>query len=82
MLVERFGLQDSWLAAEERLSPGWSTFPFFEEPTESPFRIDWILASSGVRVRDARIDDFRLDGDYPSDHMPVHATVDLPGAPS
>lgn len=80
VLVEDFGLQDSWLAAEDRLSPGWGTFPHFHEVEESDVRIDWILLSQGVRVVDARIDDFRLDGIFPSDHLPVRCHVELPTA--
>ena len=80
VLVEDFGLQDSWLAAEDRLSPGWGTFPHFHEVEESNVRIDWILLSQGVRVVDARIDDFRLDGIFPSDHLPVRCHVELPAA--
>lgn len=79
VLVEEFGLQDSWLAAEEQLSPAWTTFPFFSEVEESDFRIDWILASPGIRVESATINAFRLDGVYPSDHLPVQARLQLPG---
>ncbi|HLS34250.1 MAG TPA: hypothetical protein VK039_11725, partial [Brevibacterium sp.] len=79
VLVEELGLQDSWLAAEEQLSPAWTTFPFFSEPEVSEFRIDWILASREVRVLEASINAFDLDGAYPSDHLPVQARVVLPG---
>lgn len=82
VLVEEYGLQDSWLAAEERLSPGWGTFPFFRDVEESDFRIDWILLSQDVHVATARIDDFRLDGVFPSDHLPVRAQLELPTARS
>lgn len=77
VLVEDYGLQDSWLAAEKQHSPGWGTFPFFDEVEESDVRIDWILLSQDVRVVAARIDDFRLDGVFPSDHLPVHAHLEL-----
>lgn len=79
VLVDSFGLQDSWLSAEEQLSPGWGTFPYFEDVRESEFRIDWILLSSGVHVLDATIDEFRLGGTFPSDHLPVRARIELPG---
>lgn len=46
--MEDFGLQDSWLAAEQLLTPGWGTFPFFEDVQESEFRIDWIQLSQEV----------------------------------
>lgn len=80
VLVGDFGLQDSWLAAEQQLSPGWSTFPFFKDVEESDFRIDWILLSQGAQVLDAKINDTRPDGVFPSDHLPVQARVVLPGA--
>ena len=80
VLVDDFGLQDSWLAAEQQLSPAWSTFPFFQDVEESPFRIDWILLSQDMQILDARINDTRPDGVFPSDHLPVQARVVLPGA--
>lgn len=80
VLVEDFGLQDSWRAATRRLSPAWGTFPFFGEVEESTHRIDWILLSQGAQVLDARINDTRPDGVFPSDHLPVQARVVLPGA--
>lgn len=82
VLVEDFGLQDSWRVAERRLSPSWGTFPFFGEVQESPFRIDWILLSPGTTVRDARINDTRPGGVFPSDHLPVQARVVLPARTS
>jgi endonuclease/exonuclease/phosphatase family metal-dependent hydrolase len=78
ILVDQAGLQDSWVAAEERLSPQVSTFPFFGEIEESDFRIDWILLSQGVRVLDATICTLRPEGVYPSDHLPVQAHVVMP----
>ncbi|MGP9537324.1 endonuclease/exonuclease/phosphatase family protein [Brachybacterium sp. AOP43-C2-M15] len=82
VLVEEFGLQDTWLAAERRTSPGWGTFPHFQDVEESEFRIDWILASQDVQVLDASINAMRPDGVFPSDHLPVQAQVRMPGAGS
>ena len=79
VLVEEFGLQDSWTAAEQRLSPAWSTFPHFEDVEESEFRIDWILLSQDVQVLEAAIDASRPGGVFPSDHLPVRTRVVLPG---
>ena len=78
VLVEDFGMQDTWLDAAERTTPGWSTFPHFGEVEESPFRIDWILASPGVEVLEASINATRPGGVFPSDHLPVQATVRVP----
>lgn len=41
-------------------------------------RIDYILATSGTRVHNARIIHGRIDGRLPSDHFPVSALVSFP----
>jgi len=41
-------------------------------------RIDWILVSSDVHVRSARIVRYEERGRYPSDHFPVVADLELP----
>ena len=78
VLVEEFGLQDTWREAAERTTPGWGTFPHFGEVEVSDFRIDWILASPGVEVLEAAINAGRPGGVFPSDHLPVQASVRLP----
>jgi endonuclease/exonuclease/phosphatase family metal-dependent hydrolase len=78
VLVDDFGLQDSWRTAQQRLSPAWSTFPHFGEAEESDFRIDWILLSQDAHVLDATINAARPGGIWPSDHLPVQARVLLP----
>ena len=78
VLVEEFGLQDTWREAAARTTPGWGTFPHFGEVEESDFRIDWILASPGVEVLEASINAERPGGVFPSDHLPVQASVRLP----
>ena len=78
VLVEEFGLQDTWREAAERTTPGWGTFPHFGEVEVSDFRIDWILASPGVEVLEAAINAGRPGGVFPSDHLPVQANVRLP----
>ena len=74
VLVEEFGLQDTWRDAAERTTPGWGTFPHFGEVEESPFRIDWIL------VRDLVVEEYAarvplLEGRAASDHATVTARV-------
>ena len=78
VLVEEFGLQDTWREAAERTTPGWGTFPHFGEVEVSDFRIAWILASPGVEVLEAAINAERPGGVFPSDHLPVQASVRLP----
>lgn len=78
VLVEEFGLQDTWREAAARTTPGWGTFPHFGEVEVADFRIDWILASPGVEVLEAAINAERPGGVFPSDHLPVQASVRLP----
>jgi endonuclease/exonuclease/phosphatase family metal-dependent hydrolase len=78
ILVTDGGLADTWDTAAERLTPAWGTFPDYEDPVEGGTRIDWLLARPGtVEVLKAAINPFRVDGRYPSDHIPVQALVRL-----
>ncbi|MEE2825873.1 MAG: endonuclease/exonuclease/phosphatase family protein [Planctomycetota bacterium] len=43
--------------------------------TRSGGRIDWIASSPRFKILAAGIDDFEVDGQYPSDHFPVTATL-------
>ncbi|GGM20016.1 endonuclease/exonuclease/phosphatase family protein [Promicromonospora citrea] len=77
VLVTDGGLQDTWRAAEHRLTPAVGTFPNYGTPTPDGDRIDWILATPGVEVRAAAINTWTRDGRYPSDHTPVQALLRL-----
>ncbi|MFE9674015.1 endonuclease/exonuclease/phosphatase family protein [Streptomyces sp. NPDC006259] len=70
------GLVDTWDAAERR-GPAYGTFHAYRGPQPGGDRIDWILATPGVTVHRAWVDTFSLDGRYPSDHLPVCASVSL-----
>ncbi|GAB3500173.1 endonuclease/exonuclease/phosphatase family protein [Amycolatopsis cihanbeyliensis] len=78
-ILTEAGLSDTWHTAERRLTPAWGTFGGYREPVEGGDRIDWILASSGVRTRKAAINPFTVRGRYPSDHLPVQVLVSLDG---
>ena len=75
-------LRDAWHTAEERLTPEWATYANYRAPRavagRSRGRIDWIAASPLVRVRRAAIGGRQIDGDWASDHLPVHAVVRVP----
>ena len=45
-------------------------------------RIDWVLHSPELRVVKAGTDRDRIEGRYPSDHFPVHATLAWADAPA
>lgn len=69
-------LRDSWTAAVSRRTPAWSTFAGYRSPRRGR-RIDGILASPALPVRRAGIDARQYGGGWPSDHLPLHALIDL-----
>ncbi|MEU0036275.1 endonuclease/exonuclease/phosphatase family protein [Streptomyces sp. NPDC006333] len=70
------GLVDTWDTATERGAP-YGTFHGYGPLRPGGDRIDWILATPGVRADRTEVDTFSLDGRYPSDHLPVRATLRL-----
>ncbi|WP_055699787.1 endonuclease/exonuclease/phosphatase family protein [Streptomyces silaceus] len=68
------GLIDTWDAADRR-GKAYGTFHGYKPLTPDGDRIDWILASRGTRVHEASINSFSLDGQFPSDHLPVQASL-------
>lgn len=73
------GLVDAWQVADRRESPEWDTYAGYRPPRVGRRRIDWIAVSPEVRVTRVGIDARRVDGGWPSDHLPVHAVVRLAG---
>lgn len=69
-------LQDAFLSAERR-GPRIASFADYAPPAVEGERIDWIMVSPGVRVRRAEMIDRAPGGQYPSDHLPVLADLDL-----
>lgn len=70
-------LSDTWeTAAERKGETEANTFNGFRELVKGGRRIDWLLTSADVSVKDVEIDVFSSDGHYPSDHFPVIATVE------
>ena len=69
-------LQDAWPLASRRSGGekgtfnGFGTFPGLG-------RIDWILMRGAVTVDEAEVVEFSRDGQFPSDHFPVVARVEL-----
>ncbi|MEU6357627.1 endonuclease/exonuclease/phosphatase family protein [Streptomyces sp. NPDC047072] len=70
------GLVDTWDAAAER-GPLYATFHGYKPLTPDGERIDWILTTPGVTVHRAAVNTFSAHGQFPSDHLPVQATVTL-----
>ncbi|WP_374945897.1 endonuclease/exonuclease/phosphatase family protein [Agreia sp.] len=74
-------LVDAWAAADVRLTPPWGTFSNYRAPKTGTKRIDWILVSPGIHVREAAINTSRFDGAAASDHEPVQVLVRCGKAP-
>ena len=69
--------RDSSAVTEHHSTPDWGTFSDYHEPSMDDPRIDWILSSQDVAVRDTKTYTFNVDGHYPSDHLPISARVEL-----
>jgi endonuclease/exonuclease/phosphatase family metal-dependent hydrolase len=70
------GLVDTWDTAAGR-GPAYATFHDYQPLTPGGERIDWILATRGVRAHRAWVDTFCVNGQFPSDHLPVLASLSL-----
>ncbi|WP_228044828.1 endonuclease/exonuclease/phosphatase family protein [Streptomyces ferrugineus] len=70
------GLVDTWDAAGAR-GPLYATFHGFQPPEPDGRRIDWILTTPRVTTHWAAINTFAVNGRFPSDHLPVQASLDL-----
>ncbi|WP_344579912.1 endonuclease/exonuclease/phosphatase family protein [Streptomyces lunalinharesii] len=68
-------LVDSWDAADGR-SAQFATFHGYRPLVPDGDRVDWILTSPGVRTRFASINTYAVDGQFPSDHLPVQASIE------
>jgi endonuclease/exonuclease/phosphatase family metal-dependent hydrolase len=69
VFTQKAGLVDTWLTAAQRKNEGLNTFHGYQPPQRAGERIDWILARAPQAVTDA------ANGQTPSDHFPVTATV-------
>jgi endonuclease/exonuclease/phosphatase family metal-dependent hydrolase len=70
------GLVDTWDTAAER-GPRYATFHGYRPLVPDGDRIDWILTTPGVTAHRAAINTFAVDGQFPSDHLPVQASLSL-----
>jgi endonuclease/exonuclease/phosphatase family metal-dependent hydrolase len=70
-------LVDSWHRAAQH-SEHYATWHGYQKPVPGGTRIDWILTSPDVTTRYAAINTYCDQGQYPSDHLPVQATIALP----
>lgn len=76
-LVTRGPLADLWETADQRVTPAWGSFPGYGERVEDGERIDWMLASPGVRAEMIGIGAVPVGEPAPSDHAPIQALIRL-----
>ncbi|MEV6237753.1 endonuclease/exonuclease/phosphatase family protein [Lentzea sp. NPDC051838] len=67
------GMTDTWLSGRQT-TPAFGTFHGYGPLVPNGPRIDWIL-TRGATVEAAAINTYRRDGQYPSDHLPVQASI-------
>lgn len=72
---------DSWQQAKERGNEGLNSFNGFKPPGRNDERIDWILTRGKVEVSRTEIVSFERNGQFPSDHFPVVAWLNLVRTP-
>ncbi|MER6671685.1 endonuclease/exonuclease/phosphatase family protein [Streptomyces sp. NPDC000983] len=70
------GLLDTWDTAKEH-GPSYGTFHGYRPLEPDGDRIDWIMATRGVTAHRAAVNTFAVDGQFPSDHLPVQASLSL-----
>jgi endonuclease/exonuclease/phosphatase family metal-dependent hydrolase len=77
ILVQDQFLTDLWNSAGERRNEGYNSFHGYNPPRKEGIRIDWILATQGVKAVWMEIVTYQRDGESPSDHFPVVARIQL-----
>jgi len=75
MFADDSPLVDTYRIAHPEKKPGEGTFSGFEVQNTGGARIDWIGATRGWKVNEAKILTNHRDGRTPSDHLPVTATL-------
>ncbi len=73
-LLDEGRFVDSWTSAEKR-GPAIGTFHNYAGPKENGARIDWILTRGPARALASEVVTLAENGQYPSDHFPVCATL-------
>jgi endonuclease/exonuclease/phosphatase family metal-dependent hydrolase len=74
ILTEGGFFEDTWLNAKQPRNEKIATFHNYRGPREGS-RIDWILARGAIVVESSEIVTCSENGQYPSDHFPVMATI-------
>lgn len=73
------GFTDLREAAAERLGPDYGSFHDYGPPVPGGAHIDWILARGPIVASSFRLINTEVDGQRPSDHFPLVASLELTG---
>jgi endonuclease/exonuclease/phosphatase family metal-dependent hydrolase len=76
-LTKRAGLSDTWTLAAQRENEALNSFHDYKPALSEHMRIDWILARPPLAVARAAIVTYHEGAQYPSDHFPVEADLEL-----
>lgn len=79
MLTAPGTFTDAWFSAEKRTGRNYASFHGYEKPISDGPHIDWILSRGPVKSKEAHVVDYQQDGQYPSDHFPITATLEITG---
>lgn len=78
---ERGGIfTDTWYSAVKHIGDNFSTFHGYKAPSKEGVHIDWILSTGKVTTSETGVINFSQNGQFPSDHFPLIATLLLSGA--
>lgn len=77
ILTGEGGFSDTWLSARQRRGQDVATAHSYKPAVPEGPHIDWILSRGPLAVQETEVVTFQRDGQYPSDHFPVVATVDF-----
>ena len=81
ILTGEGGFTDTWFSAARRVGPNVATAHGYRPAKPDGTHIDWILSRGTVTADETQVITFEKDGQRPSDHFPVVATVTI-GAPA
>jgi len=70
-------LRDAWLTADNRHGPARTSNDFLPPELANEGRIDWILTGGTLKVHSIRTVIDHKNGQYPSDHYPVVAKIEI-----
>lgn len=73
------GFTDLREAATEGLGPDYGSFHDYGTPVPGGAHIDWILARGPIVASSFRLIDTEVDGQRPSNHFPLVASMELTG---